>query len=229
MRGKRKVGIAIALSLVLGGLAATAAAGVFTSLYSTPTSYSMIFGSSGNIASASTGKPGSVGSILPGQCALFGVGDFIGSTPCPSLLSAPYELTETPITANSGTITYFSVTTTNAATTGHQIVFSVRLCEHTGYSATSCNTPPGGITVGRCSPLPGSRTCSWIGKVPFQQWQPNGAVACPTGASGTCHGKDPGTLDEGLIDIVASRGCGSTCPNGTYDPGNVSWSVAYIK
>jgi hypothetical protein len=89
-----------------------------------------------------------------------------------------------------------------------------------------------GITKARCSPSPGSRTCSWIGKVDtvqFQQWQPSGAVACPAGASGICHGKDPGMSDKGLIDIVASRGCGSSCPNGTYDPGHVSWSMSYIQ
>jgi len=211
-------------------LAATAAAGVLTSMYNTPVSYDMIFGSSGGFQdSKGVDQTFPVGSILPGQCALIGVGAAHASASCSTLLSKPYELTETPITASSGTITYFAVTTTNAATTGHQIVFSVRLCEHAAYSATSCNTPPGGITKARCTPLPGSRTCSWIGKVPFQQWQPGGPETCPSG-SGICYGKDPGvTTDYGLIDIVASRGCGSSCPNGTYDPGHVSWSVAYIR
>jgi hypothetical protein len=232
MRIKRKVAVAVTICLVVGGLAAAAGAGVLSSLYNTPVSYSMIFGSSGNIYSTKSAPsaPGSgtVGSVLPGQCVLIGVGDFIPSAGCSGLLSAPYELTETPITASSGTITYFSVTTTKPATAGHQIIFSVRLCEHSPFSATSCNTPPGGITVARCTPLPKSYTCSWIGKVPFQQWQPGTTEPCP--GSGICHGSDPGVKpDYGLIDVVASRGCGSSCPNGTYDPGNVSWSVSYIK
>jgi hypothetical protein len=231
MRVKRKVAIAIAMGLVLGGLAATAAAGGFASLYNTPVSYDMIFGSSGNISSTpATGKPGSMGGVIPGQCELVGVGDFIGSTSCPTLLHAPFELTETPITATHGTITYFSVTTTNPAPAagGNQINFSIRLCEN---GVLNCNGPPypGGITPARCAPAPSSYTCSWIGKLPFDQWQPAGpATACPASGSGICHSKNPGK-DFGLIDIVLSRGCGSTCPNGTYDPGNVSWSVAYIK
>ncbi len=231
MRVKRKVAIAIAMGLVLGGLAATAAAGGFASLYTTPVSYDMIFGSSGNIASpAGATKPGSMGGVIPGQCELVGVGDFIGSTSCPSLLAAPFQLTETPIAATRGTITYFTVTTTNPAPAGggNYINFSIRLCKDGG--APGCNSIyPGGITPARCAPAAGSHTCSWIGKLPFSQWQPAGsASACPASGSGTCHSKDPGK-DQGLIDIVMSRGCGSTCPNGTYDPGNVSWSVAYIK
>ncbi len=230
MRIKRKVAVATALGLVLGGLAATAAAGGFARLYTTPTSYSMIFGSSGNIP-ASTGAPGSVGSVIPGQCELIGVGDYIGSSPCSSLLQSPYELTETPITASSGVITYFSVTTTNAAPAGggNYINFSIRLCEDG--VAPHCNSAyPGGITPARCAPAAGSKTCSWVGKLPFQQWKPGGpATPCPASGSGSCHSKDPGIKDQGLIDIVLSRGCGSSCPNGTYDPGNVSWSVAYIK
>jgi hypothetical protein len=231
MRVKRKVVIAIATGLVLGGLAATAAAGGFASLYNTPNATTMIFGSSGNIPQAATGKPGSMGGVIPGQCELVGVGDYIGSTPCPSLLQAPYELTETPITAKSGTITYFSVTTTNPAPAGggNYINFSIRLCED-GAGAPWCNnSPPGGITKARCFPVAGSHTCSWIGKLPFQQWQPPAGSTC-AGGVGTCHSQDPTKpKDEGLIDIVMSRGCGSTCPNGTYDPGHVSWSVAYIK
>src|SRR4051794_25355772 len=102
MRSKRKVAIAIAMGLVLGGLAATAAAGVLTSLYNTPVSYDMIAGSSGNIYDVVNTPPinTTVGSVLPGQCILVGVGDYIGSTSCSKLLSAPYQLTETPITAN---------------------------------------------------------------------------------------------------------------------------------
>jgi hypothetical protein len=230
MRIKQKLAIAMSAGLALGAMAvgtAAAVSGLSGSRYATPVSYSMIFGSSGNIAS-SAGKPGSVGSILPGYCELYGVGDFIGSTPCPTLLSTPYELTETPITATKGTITYFSVTTTNPAPAagGNRINFSIRLCE---FGAGNCNVPPGGITVARCTPLPGSNTCSWIGKVQFAQWQPSGLFACLAGGVGICRGKDPGVRDYGLIDIVASRGCGSTCPNGTYDPGHVSWSVAYIR
>jgi len=229
MRVKRKVAVAVAMVLVLGALAATAVAGGFARFYNTPVSYSMIFGSSGNISS-SVGKPGTMGGVIPGQCELVGVGDYLGSSPCPSLLAAPYELTETPITANNGTITYFSVTTTNPAPAGggNYINFSIRLCKDGG--APGCNSAyPGGITPARCAPAAGSNTCSWIGKLPFNQWQPAGAAsACPAGGSGICHSKNPGK-DEGLIDIVMSRGCGSTCPNGTYDPGNVSWSVAYIK
>lgn len=229
MRGKRKVGIAIAIGLTLGGLAATAAAGVFSSLYSTPLSYSMIFGSSGNIP-ASTGKPGSVGGVMPGGCALVGVGDYIPAAPCSSYLNAPYELTETPIAATSGTIYHFTVITTNAApSSGNRINFSVRLCEY-GPSNCAGGSPGGGIQVARCSPAAGSKTCSWVGKLPFRTWNPKPAVGVPCASgSGTCHDKDPGTKDLGLIDVVLSRGCGSTCPNGTYDPGNVSWSVAYAK
>jgi hypothetical protein len=145
-------------------------------------------------------------------------------------------LTETPITASSGGISYFSVTTTNAAASGRRIVFEVRLCEHadSGGTGGNCSTPSGGITKARCSPLPGSNTCSWVGKVPipYEQWQP-ATLSCPAGASGSCYGKDPlsgkSSADYGLIDIVAAPGCGSTCPGGTYDPGNVSWSVAYVK
>lgn len=230
MRIKRKAAVVIAIGLVVGGLAATAGAGVLSSLYNTPVSYSMIFGSSGNIPSAAgTAKPGSVGGIMPGGCALVGVGDYIPAAQCSSYLNAPYELTETPITATSGTITYFSVTTTNPAPAGggNYINFSVRLCE-SGPSSCAAGSPGGGITKARCAPTAGSKTCSWIGKLPFRQWQPSHAVACASG-SGICYDKDPGTKDPGLIDIVLSRGCGSTCPNGTYDPGNVSWSVAYIK
>jgi hypothetical protein len=231
MRIKQKLAITMSVGLALGGLAVGTAAAVSSlsgARYATPVSYSMIFGSSGNIVSAKGAAAGSVGSVLPGQCELYGVGDFIGSTSCPSLLSAPYQLTETPITATSGLITYFAVTTTNPAPAagGNRINFSIRLCEN---AANNCNTPGGGITVARCTPLPGSKTCSWIGRVKFQQWQPSGAFACLAAGIGSCHGSDPGAHDEGLIDIVASRGCGSTCPNGTYDPGHVSWSVAYIK
>ena len=225
---KRKAAIAVAVALVLGGLAAAAAAGVLGNGYRTPVVHTMIFGSSGNIP-ASTGKLGSMGSVLPGECELVGVGDFIGSTSCPSLLKAPYELTETPITATSGTIYYFSVTTTNPAPSGggNYINFSIRLCEDG--VAPHCNSAyPGGITPARCAPAAGSNTCSWIGKLPFHQWQPGGpAGSCPAAGIGICHSKDPGVKDQGLIDIVMSRGCGSSCPNGTYDPGNVSWSVAY--
>ena len=228
MKIKQKMAIVVSGGLLIGGAIVGTAAAVTAAHYTTPVSYSMVFGSSGNIAPSSTGKPGSVGGVLPGQCELYGVGDFIGSTPCPALLGAPYQLTETPLTASSGVITYFSVTTTNAAPAagGNQINFSIRLCEN---AAINCNSPGGGITVARCTPSAGSKTCSWIGKVAFQQWKPSGPFVCYAGGVGTCHGKDPGVHDEGLIDIVASRGCGSTCPNGTYDPGNVSWSVAYIK
>jgi hypothetical protein len=229
MRVKRKVAMAVAVTLVLGGLVATAAAGGFARFYTTPVSYDTMFGSSGNIPSAAgTTKPGSVGGIAPGGCALVGVGDYIPSAPCSSYLNLPYELTETPIAVNSGIITHFTVTTTNAApNAGNRIHFSVRLCE---FGANSCvgGSPGGGITLANCSPAAGSKTCSWVGKLAFQQWNPSHAIGCPAGP-GTCHDKDPGTKDLGLIDVVLSRGCGSTCPNGTYDPGNVSWSVAYIK
>jgi hypothetical protein len=227
---KKRLAIAVAGGLVLSGaIIGTAAAVSLATTYKTPVTYTMVFGSSGNIYASSpaggTAKAGTVGSILPDQCELYGVGDFIGSTSCPSLLSTPYELTETPIAASSGVLTYFTVTTTNAApsTGGNQINFSVRLCEN---AANNCNVPGGGITIARCAPLPGSKTCSWVGKVAFEQWQPSTAYAC---SGGSCHGADPGTHDEGLIDIVGSRGCGTSCPNGTYDPGHVSWSVAYIK
>lgn len=64
--------------------------------------------------------------------------------------------------------------------------------------------------------------------VRFQQWQPNGSTACPPGAIGSCYGKDPGlTTDYGLIDIAAQ--CMGACPNGSYNPGHVSWSVAYLN
>lgn len=230
MGGKRRGAIAIAAALVLGALAATGTWAA--SLYNTPVSYSMIFGSSGNIPpNPSTGKPGSVGGIPNSQCALIGVGDYIPATPCIALLGAPYELTETPITATSGTITYFSVTTTNPAPSGggNYINFSIRLCKDGG--APGCNSAyPGGITPARCAPAAGSHTCSWIGKLPFHQWQPGGhAGACPASGSGLCHGRDPVVKDQGLIDIVLTRGCGASCPNGTYDPGDVSWSVAYTK
>jgi hypothetical protein len=223
----KKVGLAVSVVLLLGGAVVGTAAAASSARYTTPQAYTMVFGSSGNIASpAGLNVPGTVGSVLPGQCELYGVGDYIPTTSCPALLSTPYQLTETPITASNGVITYFSVITTNAAPAagGNRINFSVRLCEN---AANNCNVPGGGITIARCSPLPGSKTCSWIGKLPFQQWRPNTAYPC-TGP-GSCHGADPGVHDEGLIDIVASRGCGTSCPNGTYDPGHVSWSVAYIK
>lgn len=224
---RNRLAIAASVSLLLAGAVVGTAAAVSSSHYTTPVSYTMVFGSSGNIAGVSAaGGPtvGTVGGILPGECELYGVGDYIGSKPCPALLSTPYELTETPLSSTSGVFTYFTVTTTNAApaTGGNQIDFSIRLCEA---GLGNCNVPPGGITIGRCAPAPGSHTCSWEGKVPFQQWQPSGPYAC----SGTCRAKDPATRDYGLIDVVASRGCGTTCPNGTYDPGHVSWSVAYIK
>src|SRR5438874_1689809 len=102
MRIKRKVAIAVAMALVLGGLAAAAAAGVLASIYTTPVSDSMIFGSSGNIYFP---QPGSsittIGPIRPGECALVGVGDYIRPASC-SALKTPYQLTETPITASSG-------------------------------------------------------------------------------------------------------------------------------
>jgi hypothetical protein len=220
----KRLALAVAAGLLLAGTAVGTAAAVSSGHYTTPQSTTMIFGSSGNIFSPAGGVAGTVGSVLPGECELYGVGDYIGSTPCPSLLSTPYQLTETPIAVNSGVLTYFTVTTTNAApaTGGNQINFSIRLCEN---AANNCNTPGGGITSARCAPLPGSKTCSWIGRVAFQQWQPSHPYAC----TGTCHGADPGVHDEGLIDVVASRGCGTSCPKGTYDPGHVSWSVAYLK
>jgi hypothetical protein len=215
MNLKKRLAIAASAGLLLSGAAAGTVAAVTSGHYNTPTTYTMIFGSSGNIP-APAGGVGTVGPILPGQCALYGVGDYIPSTPCPPLLSKPYELTETPIASSSGVFTYLTVTTTNAAPAGggNQINFSIRLCEA---GANFCNVPPGGITIARCSPAPGSKTCSWIGKVPFNQWQPH------------LFKSDPAIHDEGLIDLVASRGCGTSCPNGTYDPGHVSWSVAYIK
>jgi hypothetical protein len=227
---KKQLAIAATAGLLVGAAAVgTAAAVSSATTYKTPVSYTMVFGSSGNIYSVSPAKgvlsAGTVGSILPDQCELYGVGDYIGSTPCPTLLSTPYELTETPIASSSGVFTYFTVTTTNAAPAGggNQIDFSIRLCEN---AANNCNVPGGGITIARCAPLPGSKTCSWIGKVPFEQWQPSRQYAC---AGGICHGADPGVHDEGLIDVVGSRGCGTSCANGTYDPGHVSWSAAYIK
>jgi hypothetical protein len=224
MIGRRLVVAVGAGLLFVGGAIGTAAA--VSAHYTTVTTYTTMFGSSGNIAQTATGKPGSVGGVLPGQCELYGVGDFLGSTPCPTLLAKPYELTETPISVSNGIITYFTVTTTNPAPVGtvNRINFSVRLCEA---GLLNCNAPPGGITTARCSPLPGSYTCSWIGRVPFQTWKPAGPYACS--GPGSCHGSDPATKDYGLIDVVASRGCGTTCPNGTYDPGNVSWSVSYVK
>lgn len=228
MRMKRKVAIAITMALLLGGVATAATAGVFRSLYTTPVTYTQMFGSSGNIVKLGpTGAGGpitrsTVGSVLPGQCMLIGVGDYIESTPCTALLKEPYELTETPITATSGTITYFAVTTTNpapAADPANRIIFSVRLCENAAYGTPGCNSPVGGVTAAKCSPAPGSRTCSWIGKVLYKQWQPGGVG----------HNTDPGINDKGLIDVVAK--CYSkvtaSCADSTYDPGNVSWSVAY--
>ena len=231
MRVKRKVAIAIAMTVVLGGLAAAAAAGVMSSsAYNTPTAYDMIFGSSGNIPpKAGTSTPGTVGGIGVGGCALVGVGDYIPSASCASYLNDPYQLTGTPIAATRGVITHFTVTTTNAApSSGDRINFSVRLCE---YGANSCagGFPGGGIQKARCSPNKGSKTCSWVGKLPFMTWNPKTAAGVPCASgSGTCHEFDPGTKDLGIIDVVLSRGCGSTCPSGTYDPGHVSWSVAYI-
>jgi hypothetical protein len=226
MMVRKRLAIAVTAGLLLGGSVIGTAAAVASGQYTTAQSTTMVFGSSGNIFSPAGGATaGTVGSVLPGECELYGVGDFIGSTPCPTLLSAPYQLTETPLAVSSGVFTYFTVSTTNAAPVGggNQINFSVRLCEN---AANNCNTPGGGITIARCAPLPGSKTCSWIGKLAFEQWKPNHAYAC---AGGSCHGADPGVHDEGLIDVVASRGCGTTCPKGTYDPGHVSWSVAYIK
>ncbi len=216
MNLKKRLAIAASAGLLLSGAAAGTVAAVTSGHYNTPTTYTMIFGSSGNIFAPAAGGVGTVGSILPGQCELYGVGDYIPSTPCPALLSKPYELTETPIASSSGVLTYLTVTTTNAAPAGggNQINFSVRLCEA---GANFCNVPPGGITTLRCTPAPGSKTCSAIGKVVFNQWQPH------------LFKSDPAIHDEGLIDLVASRGCGTSCPNGTYDPGHVSWSVAYIK
>ena len=217
MNLKKRFAIAASAGLLLSGAAVGTVAAVTSGHYTTQVSYSMVFGSSGNISSPAGGVGvGTVGSILPNQCELYGVGDYIGSTACPKLLSTPYELTETPISASSGVITYLTVTTTNAApaTGGNQINFSVRLCEN---AANNCNVPPGGITIARCTPAPGSKTCSWVGKVAFNQWQPK------------LFKLDPGIHDEGLIDLVGSRGCGTSCPNGTYNPGHVSWSVAYIK
>ena len=229
MRSKRKMTVAVVAALVVAGVATTAAWAA--GLYNTPVAYDMIFGSSGNIpAAAGSTKPGTVGGILPNQCALVGVGDYIPSKLCSSYLNDPYQLTGTPIAATRGVITHFTVTTTNAApSSGNRINFSVRLCE---YGANSCagGSPGGGIQLARCSPNKGSKTCSWVGKIPFMTWNPKPVVgvACP-GVPGSCHEFDPGTKDLGIIDVVLSRGCGSTCPNGTYDPGHVSWSVAYIQ
>ena len=224
----KRIGVAVGAGLLFLAAGIGTAAAVTGGHYTTAATYTMVFGGSGNIPSPAGAKTaGTVGSVLPGGCELYGVGDYIGSTPCASLLATSYELTETPIAASSGVFTYFTVTTTNAAPASgpaNRIEFSVRLCE---VATNNCNTPPGGITVARCSPEPGSKTCSWVGKLPFTQWKPSGAYAC--GGPGSCYGKDPGTKDYGLIDVVASRGCSSSCPNGTYDPGHVSWSVAYIK
>ena len=227
---KKRLAIAVTAGRLLSGAAIGTAAAVSSGRYLTATSYTMAFGSSGNIYKAApAGGPlgvGTVGSVLPGGCALIGVGDYIPSTPCgPVFLATPYQLTETPLAASNGVFTYFTVTTTNpapAAGPANRIVFSIRLCE----SGPAVCAPGGGITRAGCSPNPGSKTCSWIGKLPFEQWQPSGPYAC---VGGICHGSDPGHRDEGLIDVVASRGCNRTCPNGTYDPGHVSWSVAYIK
>lgn len=224
---RKRFAVAVSAGLLLSGAVIGTAAAVSSGRYSTAQAYTMMFGSSGNIPSTTgSAGPGTVGSVLPGQCELYGVGDYIPTTPCPSLLSTPYQLTETPLTTSSGVITYFSVTTTNPspAVGVNRINFSVRLCEN---GANNCNSPGGGITVARCSPLPKSKTCSWVGRLKFQQWQPSAPYPCS--GIGSCHGADPGVHDEGLIDVVASRGCGSSCPNGTYDPGHVSWSVAYIK
>jgi hypothetical protein len=219
----KRLAVAMAGGLLLGGLA-VATAGAATSRATTPVTTDMFFGSSGNIVAKGAVGAGTVGSVLPNECELVGVGDYIGTQGCPGLLGAPYQLTETPISVSGGIFTYFTVTTTNAApSAGNRINFSIRLCEA---GANVCN-PAGGITSARCSPLAGSKTCSWTGRLPFQQWLPSTAYPC-TGP-GVCHGKDPGFHDEGLIDIVLSRGCGTSCPNGTYDPGHVSWSAAYLK
>ena len=211
MRIKRKMAIAIALGVVLGAVATAAAAGVLTSLYSTPFATTMIFGGDGGAG---------VDSLNQAHCALIGVGSYRNNGPCAALLATPYEETETPITASSGRITYFAVTSRNAAAGGGaaRVVFAVRLC------GSACNA--GDITTARCSPLPGSKTCSWIGSVPFQQWQPGTLTACGGGGGGACHGSNAGAADRGLIDIVAR--CLFACPNGTYEPGEVTWSVAYV-
>ena len=122
MHVKRKVAIVLATALVLGGLAATATAGVLSSLYTTPAAYSMIFGSSGNISKIDH-PLGGIGPLQPGQCALIGVGDFTEPSPCSSLLPPAYDLTETPISSSNGNITYFAVTTTNGPAVGDRIVF----------------------------------------------------------------------------------------------------------
>ena len=230
---KKRLAIAVSAGLLLSAVAVGTAAAVSSGRYATPASTTMVFGSSGNILTLKGPRlvVGTVGSILPGGCALIGVGDYIPSTPCPVLLAGPYQLTETPLAVSTGVFTYFTVTTTNAAPAAQppadRIVFSIRLCES---GANGCAAgPPGGITKAACSPVPGSKTCSWLGKLPFQQWKPATPYAC---VGGICHGGDPGFHDEGLIDVVASRGCNSSangCPNGTYDPGHVSWSVAYIR
>ena len=213
---RKRLAVVLTAGLFLAGLiGVTAASGSTGSTGTTGSTgpstrtWTMVFGSSGNVGA------NGVGSVLPYQCELYGVGDYIPSTSCPGLLNTPYELTETPIAATSGYFTYFTVTTTKPAPTtgGNRIVFSIRLCQ----SATGVCAPGGGITTARCSPAPGSNTCSWTGLLKFNQWVPSGAT----------HEANPLVRDEGLIDIVASRGCSSTCPKGTYNPGNVSWSAAY--
>jgi hypothetical protein len=170
----------------------------------------MIFGSSGYVPT------GQSLFVAPGDCELIGVGDFIPTTGC-GLLLKEFQSTETPIAITGGVFTYFTVTTTNPAPAGDKrIDFSLRLC---GVGVNACNPATLGFTTLRCSPADGSNTCSVAGKVPFRQWVPKVGDL------------NPGA-DLGLVDVVASRGCNSSaneCPNGTYNPGSVSWSAAYTK
>lgn len=203
-------------ALLIGGFAfgsAASGAGGRATAKVGPVTTDMIFGSSGYVPT------GQSLFVAPFQCELIGVGDFIPSGNCGGLVNV-YQKTETPIAITNGVFTYFTVTTENPAPAvqppTNRIIFTLRLCQ---VAAANCGGTLGFTTL-HCTPAAGSNTCAVTGKVAFRQWVPK------------LGDKNPTVPDLGLVDVVASRGCNSTpkeCPKGTYDPGSISWSAAYIK
>ena len=189
MNLKRRVAIGAAAGLLLSGVAVGTVAAATSGHYTTPTTYSMVFGPRATssvplAASARCDRSCREGGRLTASATTF------PSTPCAALLPKPYELTETPISATSGVITYLTVTTTNAAPA-------------TG--GTRSSSPSGSVrTVPTTATSRRAASRSLGVHRPLGRRPAAGSARSPTGSGGrTCSRTTPGSMTRGSSTSLA--------------------------